>query len=86
MSATRKRIQPTFARLSEQISRMKAHRARTKLGKDGRRKHHHWLATIFYRDGDRFARTYIDRKKAIAFAERQRKSPVVKLARVTEVS
>jgi hypothetical protein len=48
--------------------------------------HHHWLATIFYRDGDRFARTYTNHKKANAFAERQRKSPVVRLARVTRVS
>ena len=65
---------------------MNAHRERTKFGKDKRRKHRHWLATIFYRDGERFARTYTDHKKAIAFAERQRKSPVVKLARVTQVS
>jgi hypothetical protein len=64
---------------------MNAHRERTKFGKDKRRKHRHWLATIFYRDGERFARTYTDRKKAIAFAERQRKSPVVKLARVTQI-
>ena len=62
------------------------HRKRTKFGKDKRRKHHHWLATVFYRDGERFARTYTDRKKAFAFAERQRKSPVVKMARVTRVS
>jgi hypothetical protein len=65
---------------------MNAHRERTKFGKDKRRKHHHWLAKIFYRDGDRFARTYTDRKKAIAFAERQRKSPAVRMARVTQIS
>ena len=66
---------------------MKAlHRQRTNFGKDKRRKHRHWQATIFYRDGDRIARTYADRKKAVAFAERQRKSPVVKLARDTQVS
>jgi hypothetical protein len=65
---------------------MDAHRQRTKFEKNKRRKHHHWLATIFYRDGERFARTYTDHKKAIAFAGRQRKSPVVKLARVTQVS
>lgn len=64
---------------------MDAHRKRTKFGKDKRRKHRHWLATIFYRDGERFARTYTDRKKALSFAERQRKSPVVKLARVTQI-
>jgi len=65
---------------------MNAHRERTKFGKDKRRKHRHWLATIFYGDGERFARTYTDHKKAVAFAERQRKSPVVKLARVIQVS
>jgi hypothetical protein len=65
---------------------MKVHRKPTTYGKDKRRKHHHWQVTIFYRDGERFARTYTDRKKAIAFAERQRKSPVVKLARVTQIS
>jgi hypothetical protein len=54
--------------------------------KDKRRKHRHWLATVFYHDGERFARTYTDQKKAIAFTERQRKSPVVKLARVTEIN
>jgi hypothetical protein len=53
--------------------------------KDKRRKHRHWLSTIFYRDGERFERTYIDRQKAIAFAARQRRSPVVKMARVTEL-
>jgi len=36
-------------------------------------KHRHWLATIFYRDGERFARAETVRKKAIAFTERQRK-------------
>jgi hypothetical protein len=65
---------------------MNAHRQRTKFRKNKRRKHHHWLATIFYHDGERFARTYTDHKKAIAFAERQRKSPVVKMVRVTQVS
>jgi hypothetical protein len=64
---------------------MNAHRERTKFGKDKRTKHQHWLAMIFYRDGERFALTYTDQKKAVASAERQRKSPVVKLARVTEV-
>ena len=55
------------------------------LWKDKRRKHHHFEAKIFYKDGDVFARRYTDREKAAAFAERQRKSPVVKMARVTEV-
>jgi hypothetical protein len=64
---------------------MKAHRNRTSLGKDKRRKHHHFEAKIFYEDGEVFARRYTDREKANRFAERQRKSPVVKMARVTQV-
>jgi hypothetical protein len=58
----------------------------TKLGKDKRRKHKHWQVTVFYADGEKFARVYTDRDKATSFAERQRKSPVVKTARVIEVS
>jgi hypothetical protein len=61
-------------------------RKRTKLGKDRRRKHKHWQVTVFYKDGERFARVYTDRAKASKFAERQRKSPVVKTARVIQVS
>ena len=41
---------------------------------------------MFYKDGERFARTYINQKKATGFAERQKKSPVVKMARVTQLS
>lgn len=52
--------------------------------KDKRRKHQHWQVTLFYQDGEKFARTYTDREKARNFAERQRMSPVVKLARVLE--
>jgi len=65
---------------------MNGHRERTVFGKDKRRKHRHWLATIFYSDGEYFARTYTDHEKAIAFAERQKKSPVVKMARVIQAS
>ena len=54
--------------------------------KDGRRKHHHWEAKVFYSDGETFARIYTDHEKAAGFAERQKKSPVVKMARVTQVS
>lgn len=50
--------------------------------KDKRRKHQHWTATIFYKDGEKFARTYIDREQAQTFAERQKKSPVVRATRV----
>jgi hypothetical protein len=65
---------------------MKTRRRLTNFRTDNRRKHHHWQVTVFYDDGERFARTYTDREKASNFAERQRKSPVVKMARVTEVS
>jgi hypothetical protein len=50
--------------------------------KDKRRKHQHWTATIVYYDGEKFARTYIDRERAQHFAERQKKSPLVKATRV----
>jgi hypothetical protein len=53
--------------------------------KDKRRKHHHWQVTVFYKDGERFARVYADHKKAVGFANRQKKSPVVKTTRVTQV-
>jgi len=56
------------------------------FGMDRRRKHHHWLVTVYYADGEKFGRVYTDKDKASRFAERQRKSPVVKWARVTQVS
>jgi len=50
------------------------------------RKHRHWKVTVHYRDGEKFARVYIDRDRAARFAERQKASPVVRSARVTEVN
>jgi hypothetical protein len=61
-------------------------RKRTPFKKDGRRKHHHWQVTVFYKDGERFARTYTVYARATGFAARQKKSPVVKMARVIEIS
>lgn len=58
----------------------------TAFPNDRRRKHHHWVATLFYADGEKFARVYVDREKAQRFAERQKKSPLVVKARVTEQS
>ena len=58
----------------------------TTFGKDKRRKHHHWQVALFYKDGETFARVYSDHDKADGFAERQKKSPVVKMACVTQVS
>jgi hypothetical protein len=60
-------------------------RKRSKYGKDKRRKHRHWQVTVFYKDGERFARVYIDRDKAERFAARQKRSPVVRSARIREV-
>ena len=53
---------------------------------DGRRRHHHFQVTIYYGGGETFARTYKDRDRATKFAERQKKSPIVKRTRVSRVS
>jgi len=53
---------------------------------DGRRRHHHWQATIYYADGERFARVYINQERAKRFAERQKKSPIVKRTRVAQIA
>ena len=44
------------------------------------------MVTVYYEDGEKFGRVYIDRAKAARFAERQKRSPVVKTARVTQIS
>ena len=66
--------------------RAKNERKVTNFSTDKRRKHRHFLVTVFYADGERFGRVYTDRPKATRFAERQKKSPVVKSARVTQLS
>lgn len=68
------------------MAKKKSTRKHTQLGKDKRRKHKHWQVTVYYKDGEKFARVYTDREKANRFAERQRKSPVVKSARVMQVN
>ena len=45
---------------------------------DRRRKHHHWLVTVFYSETEMFGRVYNDLAKAKKFAARQKKSPAVK--------
>jgi hypothetical protein len=60
-------------------------KGRPRFRRDRRRKHRHWQVTVFYKDGEKFARVYIDREKAAKFATRQKRSPIVKSARVTEV-
>jgi hypothetical protein len=57
----------------------------SRLEQDKRRKHRHWQVTVYYHDGEKFARVYIDRDRAVRFAERQKKSPIVKATRILEV-
>lgn len=60
-------------------------RKRTRFRGDRRRKHRHWQVTVYYHDGEKFARVYIDRERAVRFADRQKKSPVVRATRILEV-
>lgn len=57
----------------------------TRFHSDRRRKHRHWKVTVYYQDGERFVRVYIDRERAVRFAKRQKKSPVVRATRIVEV-
>jgi hypothetical protein len=57
----------------------------TRLHKDRRRRHRHWQVTVYYHDGEKFGRVYIDRERARRFAARQKKSPMVKATRILEV-
>lgn len=63
-----------------------SNKGKSTFDKDKRRKHHHYLVTVFYADGEKFGRVYTDKDKATRFADRQRRSPVVKMARVSQVS
>jgi len=65
------------------VKRPKANMA---FKKDRRRKHMHWQVTVYYHDGEKFARVYTDRRKAAAFAVRQKRSPVVKSTKVELVN
>jgi hypothetical protein len=56
-----------------------------RIRRDRRRRHRHWQVTVYYQDGEKFARVYIDRGRAERFADRQKKSPVVKATRIVEV-
>jgi hypothetical protein len=64
---------------------LKKTKKQTAFGKDRRRKHRHWQVTVYYADGQKFARVYTDRAKAASFARRQKRSPVVKSTRVVQV-
>jgi hypothetical protein len=63
----------------------KTAKRQSRMHRDRRRKHRHWQVTVFYHDGEKFARVYIDRERAERFAVRQKKSPVVRAARILEV-
>ena len=59
---------------------------RFSLKHDKRRRHHHWQVIVTYSDGDSFGRVYTDIGKAEGFAARQERSPIVKSARVVQLS
>ena len=75
-----------MATVKKNATKKSSKRGRTSFVKDRRRKHHHWLVSVYYADGEKFGRVYTDKDKATRFAERQRRSPVVKSARITQVS
>ena len=64
----------------------KGRKGASRFSRDRRRKHHHWQVTVYYHDGEKFARVYIDRERATRFADRQKRSPVVKSTRILEVN
>jgi len=53
--------------------------------KNPRRRHQHFRVTVTYTDEQIFRRVYTNADLAERFAERQRKSPVVKMASVEPV-
>lgn len=72
--------------VTKSVTKKGAGRGKSTFAKDRRRKHHHYLVSVYYADGEKFGRVYTDKEKASRFAERQRRSPVVKSARITQVS
>jgi hypothetical protein len=75
-----------MATVTKTASKLASKKDKTSFGKDRRRKHHHYLVTVYYADGEKFGRVYTDEEKAMRFAARQKRSPVVKTARVTQMS
>jgi len=75
-----------LSKMATKVPQKSVRDEKSDFGKDRRRKHHHYLVTVNYADGESFGRVYTDKDKATRFAERQRRSPVVKSARVTQVS
>jgi hypothetical protein len=58
---------------------------KTVFGWDRRRKHEHWQATIFYADGEKFAGVYVSKGRAKRFADKEKKSPIVKRTLVRRI-
>jgi hypothetical protein len=56
------------------------------LKHDKRRKHHHFQVIVSYPDGEMFSRVYTDEESAAKFATRQKRSPMVKSAKVMQLS
>lgn len=81
----RLRFKTAVTHVEKNSSRKTKKQSSTSFGKDRRRKHRHWQVTVYYADGQKFARVYTDRAKAASFARRQKRSPVVKSARVVQV-
>ena len=75
-----------MATVKKTATKKSSKREKTSFGKDRRRKHHHFLVTVYYADGEKFGRVYTDKDKATRFADRQKRSPVVKSARISLVS
>ena len=75
-----------MAKSANKLPRKSVRDEKSEFGKDRHRRHHHYLVTVNYADGETFGRVYTDKEKATRFAERQRRSPIVKSARVTQVS
>ena len=71
--------------MKKKTPKKRALKKTARMSRDRRRKHHHWQVTVYYGDGEKFARVYIDRARAEKFADRQKKSPVVKSTRIMEV-
>ena len=49
----------------------KPQRGRASFVKDKRRRHHHFLVTIQYADGEKFGRVYTSKDKADRFADEE---------------
>jgi hypothetical protein len=79
-------LETGVATLAKKATKKRTKRAKASFEKDRRRKHHHYLVSVYYADGEKFGRVYTEKDKAARFAERQRRSPVVKSARITQVS